>query len=172
MHSNICSKSETWNTKHSKWNTTIHMRNTLCEQNKPWIIWWVVFSIDHLMEGNIKYNIFSFDTFPLWVNFQIGEKANGNSSWKTWFFNIQTLNFEAKITTREYWLENNYTFIQKSRNLDKTSLSMPMIERTKGFLLLEILLHLMTYGVIVLQVLPKIESYMSNLVKTMITRWY
>ena len=110
--------------------------------------------------------------FSYAVNSQIAEKAKGNSSWKTWFFNIQTLNFEAKITTREYWLENNYTFIQKSRNLDKTSLSMPMIERTKGLLLLEVLLQLMTYGVSVLQILPKIESYMSNLVKTLITRWY
>ena len=49
---------------------------------------------------------------------------------------------------------------------------MPMIERTKGLLLLEVLLHLMTYGVSVLQTLPKIESYMSNLVGTLLTRWY
>ena len=68
----------------------------------------------------------------------------------------------------------NYTICIciKSPNLAKISLSMSAIERTKGFLLLKVLLHLITFGVSVLQILLKIESYMSNLVGMLPTRWY
>ena len=49
---------------------------------------------------------------------------------------------------------------------------MSVIERTKGLLLPKVLLHLITFGVSVLQILPRIEPYMSNLVGILPTRWY
>ena len=68
----------------------------------------------------------------------------------------------------------NYTICIciKSPNLAKILLSISVIEGTKGILLLKVLLHLITFGVSVLQILLKIESYMSNLVGMLPTRWY
>ena len=68
----------------------------------------------------------------------------------------------------------NYTICIciKSPNLAKILLSISVIEGTKGILLLKVLLHLITFGVSVLQILLRIESYMSNLVGMLPTRWY
>ena len=66
----------------------------------------------------------------------------------------------------------NFCICIKSPNLAKILLSISVIEGTKGILLLKVLLHLITFGVSVLQILLKIESYMSNLVGILPTRWY